>query len=401
MGMTELTTGMTGAQFRTAFNNNFKRTNINVFNVEDYGAVHDGETDDTAAIQLAINTCFTAGGGDVYFPNGVYLIAGELQNGVDTIDYNSQLYIPYSLHSSLDCNLRLIGESYNFQNSAGNIGVILKSTIAGTGTEPSVICSKGKYASLLNYTFVTIENIYVEIEAFIETTGISMSGLNLNYSSNCFLDHVCIRSNASRSEIIEPDNVVFGISLGRLQDDFPRVGHITVAYGFTYGVILGEGVHASTINVYGCKYGIMSLSNNYGSLIDYAVVHWCTYLITAHIGTIFGKEATVDTRLKVSYLLSERGFDGDGNTPEWLWNVDAIYDPDDILEGCMDYHKVGGTAITKTNGGVNFHTRNLGNGGGAYHWTTDARPTIVPAIGYNTTTSKMEALDSTGWHDLY
>lgn len=38
------------------------------FNVKTYGAVGNGTTDDSSAIQLAINTCITAGGGVVYFP---------------------------------------------------------------------------------------------------------------------------------------------------------------------------------------------------------------------------------------------------------------------------------------------------------------------------------------------
>jgi hypothetical protein len=45
-----------------------------VFNVKAYGAKGDGSTDDTAAIQTAINACQTAGGGTVYFPTGNYQI---------------------------------------------------------------------------------------------------------------------------------------------------------------------------------------------------------------------------------------------------------------------------------------------------------------------------------------
>jgi polygalacturonase len=44
-----------------------------VFNVRQYGAVGDGKTLDTAAIQEAIRVASTVGGGTVVFPPGTYL----------------------------------------------------------------------------------------------------------------------------------------------------------------------------------------------------------------------------------------------------------------------------------------------------------------------------------------
>jgi hypothetical protein len=41
--------------------------------VKDFGAVGDGVTDDTAAIQAAIDAVFAANGGTVFFPSGVYI----------------------------------------------------------------------------------------------------------------------------------------------------------------------------------------------------------------------------------------------------------------------------------------------------------------------------------------
>ena len=56
-----------------------------IFNVRDYGAVGDGVTDDTAAIQTAINAAGAVGGGIVYFPLGTYLISSALVINVSNI----------------------------------------------------------------------------------------------------------------------------------------------------------------------------------------------------------------------------------------------------------------------------------------------------------------------------
>lgn len=50
---------------------------IRVYNVKDYGAVGDGVTDDTAAINAAI-AAVPIYGGEVYFPAGVYIITGTI-----------------------------------------------------------------------------------------------------------------------------------------------------------------------------------------------------------------------------------------------------------------------------------------------------------------------------------
>lgn len=46
------------------------------FNVMGFGATGDGTTDDSAAIQAAITACGAAGGGIVFFPEGVYVATG-------------------------------------------------------------------------------------------------------------------------------------------------------------------------------------------------------------------------------------------------------------------------------------------------------------------------------------
>ena len=51
------------------------------YNVRDYGALGDGSTDDTTAINAALAAAITAGGGDVYLSNGTYITSAALTLG--------------------------------------------------------------------------------------------------------------------------------------------------------------------------------------------------------------------------------------------------------------------------------------------------------------------------------
>ncbi len=52
-----------------------------LFDVTDsaYGAIHDGVTDDLAAIQSAVDACDSAGGGIVFIPKGIYVVSNSIR----------------------------------------------------------------------------------------------------------------------------------------------------------------------------------------------------------------------------------------------------------------------------------------------------------------------------------
>lgn len=64
--------GGTGATTDSQARSNLGAAAITVFNVKEYGAVGNGVSDDTAAINAAIAAAVSAGGGVVYFPSGTY-----------------------------------------------------------------------------------------------------------------------------------------------------------------------------------------------------------------------------------------------------------------------------------------------------------------------------------------
>ena len=58
--------------------NNITNNHLSI-SVKDYDAKGDGVTDDTTAIQNAINYVYSNGGGEVYIPNGNYIISSPIQ----------------------------------------------------------------------------------------------------------------------------------------------------------------------------------------------------------------------------------------------------------------------------------------------------------------------------------
>src|SRR5262249_16436300 len=113
--------------------NEEKTIGARVFNVRDFGAVGDGVTLDTNAVQSAIDACFKDKGGTVVIPAGTFVV------GTIELKSNVTLY--------LAAQVRLLGrekpESYKAGNgippSNGNIVMISAAnaeniTIEGPGT---------------------------------------------------------------------------------------------------------------------------------------------------------------------------------------------------------------------------------------------------------------------------
>jgi len=63
------------------------------FNVKDYGALGDGVSDDTAAIQAAIDAAYVAGGGTVYLPAGEYRVSGGEEPSDGCLMLKSNVYL--------------------------------------------------------------------------------------------------------------------------------------------------------------------------------------------------------------------------------------------------------------------------------------------------------------------
>jgi len=131
----------------SASNPSYPEVGFNVVNVKypTYNAVGDGVTDDTSAIQTAINSL--TNGGVVFFPPGIYKLA-------------SQLTIPQNIP------IILRGSGIPQQASSVATGTELRSTLRD-GTSPAL---KASYTSS-DFSLFSMEDLYLSGGTYTEVTG--------------------------------------------------------------------------------------------------------------------------------------------------------------------------------------------------------------------------------------
>lgn len=104
----------------------------NIVYPQDFGAVGDGITDDTAAIQAAIDACEAAGGGTVFFPPGTYLV-NTFQTNSDGLQYGLTVGSKVTLYlgsATIKSSVTLTSTNNliinNSPNSGGNTGIVIE-----------------------------------------------------------------------------------------------------------------------------------------------------------------------------------------------------------------------------------------------------------------------------------
>ena len=158
--------------------------------VKDFGAVGDGVTDDTAAIQAAIDAINANGGGEIYFPSGTYLV--DASGASQAIDLLSNV------------------------------------TLRGAGKNASII----KAAAASNCMVVSVNNVIN-----VTIRDLTIDGNRVNQTSTGF--H-CIRSAGADNFLI--DNITvqessgYGIGLQVGVQNKVRVNNVDIINTYSDGV---------------------------------------------------------------------------------------------------------------------------------------------------------------------
>lgn len=255
--------------------------NPRVFNVKMFGAKGDGVTDATTYIQAAINACNAAGGGTVYFPNGIYIIAGAIN-----ASYNAQLYIPSVTLSNASRNhITILGEGKpNFVPVGTGLSgsatipiaaspVILKSTLTTFTTAGQAVIG----SSALNETFLSVENIAIQVKNNPSGTGPVVGGISFKQGPSLQTKNVAVYVDTSGYRSTLPQNDVTGIETTDNNLETFNSLENTLVIGMKSGYKIGEHVILNQAQAFCCYYGFNIKQGHHASGSLRAGTYWCAY----------------------------------------------------------------------------------------------------------------------------
>ena len=285
--------------------------------VMDFGAKGDGVTDDTAAIQAAIDATVARGGGKItfpYTPKG-YRLASPGRETYKGRPCRAQLCLPaqprlnIAFEGEMPCKLlyaymvRPKGGSFR-PTTFGRMGMPntclfsdwLPPAVTNAAERPWAILAAAEGTSAagkFGLALVSIANLEFRVHLDKEKMYPRQSAVNLQNVSRAIVrdSQFCLDDNVGDTFLgkelqANPCHTV-GLMMSGDQNDNQVLDNVAVQ-GFRYGFVLGEHTVASYLYIHNCEEGIVFHDSTHLSMINHVVAQHNRTILSTTRTNLFG-----------------------------------------------------------------------------------------------------------------
>ena len=331
--------------------------------VMDFGAKGDGVTDDTAAIQAAIDATVARGGGKItfpYTPKG-YRLASPGRETYKGRPCRAQLCLPaqprlnIAFEGEMPCKLlysymvRPKGGAFR-PTTFGRMGIPntclfsdwLPPAVTNAAERPWAILAAAEGTSAagkFGLALVSIANLEFRVHLDKEKMYPRQSAVNLQNVSRAIVrdSQFCLDDNVGDTFLgkelqANPCHTV-GLMMSGDQNDNQVLDNVAVQ-GFRYGFVLGEHTVASYLYIHNCEEGIVFHDSTHLSMINHVVAQHNRTILSTTRTNLFGHRKGI-----CNVIVGGIDYEHDhGTRPAVSQMKYGVYDPENRFRGRVVHH---------------------------------------------------------------
>jgi hypothetical protein len=321
------------------------------FNVKDYGALGNGIDNDKIPIYQAMIAAYEAGGGTIFFPEGIYYITGDLETNENGA--NALFPLPYRIRNNTTTQrvLRFKGEippapdytllANGYGNNPPMGGTILYTDKVGSGAFPSMFDAGNSFSNI----YTIFENL-----TFRQTLNPKLIALRLYGCTNAEIRHCNFDVNVNNPYGITsaPTDISGGPAVCMPANE--NSGFCLIENCFITGYYRGLDIfeHSTMNNIFmqSCDTAIGVNSMGHSAYANRLMLQWCKHYLTFLPYNGFNNAYFLCNILNI-----EGGHVSDGR---WDQTVDHINDPNNHIKGAINLFHYSQDASIIKNGGTNL-----------------------------------------------